>query len=801
VEWRPIEQEVLAELVRSGQPQRYEKEHLRKDAGRTPVELLTHLVKDERGEPEYFFAFMTDITERKRAEEALRESEVRYRSLFEDSPVAMWEDDCSAVKAHLEELVAAGVNDVIAHVLSNPQEYARCISLTRTIDANNAAVRLFEAEDRAELLARNSDLYRRESDRGMYHFWAAMLAGECSATFEEANLSLRGREIHVLETCTVVPGHEATFDRVYVADVDITERVHAEADLREANNRLALAQRAAKAGVWGWDIPSGKLTWSPEFLELFGLPADTEASFDIWRTTLHPDDVEAAEQPLTDAIERHVALESEYRIVRPDGEQRWIAAPGDTFYDESGAPLRMTGICLDITERKQIEEALRQGEARYRALAETSPDIIFVIDREDRILYVNSKAAASVGRSPEELVGALRADLFGGETAARMESSLQLVFETGEPLEVDSQLEYPTGERWVSTSLVPIKDAEGRVEAVFGTSRDITERKRAADELSRYRLLAAEAHDIMLFVRAADGAIVEANAAAEAAYGYSREELLQLRIGDLQPARKGPTINRQVRAAGAEGILFETEHRRRDGTAFPVEVSSRGTTLIDGQAVFLSAIRDISGRKRSDQLLLQGALQLRLTLKAAVAALGSTTEMRDPYTAGHQRRVAELAAAIAAELDWDEGRIETLHTAALLHDLGKIVVPAEILSKPGRLSEIEMQIIRQHPAASAEIVADIDFEGDIAEMVLQHHERLDGSGYPRGLTGEDILPEARVLAVADVVEAMISHRPYRPSRSIEEALAEIEGGAGVLYDPDVCAACVRLIREQGVALS
>jgi putative nucleotidyltransferase with HDIG domain len=209
---------------------------------------------------------------------------------------------------------------------------------------------------------------------------------------------------------------------------------------------------------------------------------------------------------------------------------------------------------------------------------------------------------------------------------------------------------------------------------------------------------------------------------------------------------------------------------------------------------------DVTLIRGAETELAASAVQLRLTLKAAVAALGATAEMRDPFTAGHQRRVAELACAIASELGWRESRIETLRTAALLHDIGTIVVPAEILSKPGRLTEPEVQLIRRHAAAGADTVAELDFEGAVAEMVRQHHERLDGSGYPAGLRGAAILPEACVLAVADVVEAMISHRPYRAALPVEVAMAELQEGAGGRYDAAVCAACMRLFREKGFTL-
>jgi putative nucleotidyltransferase with HDIG domain len=371
---------------------------------------------------------MIDQRRRRRAERTLRESEQRYRSLFEDSPVAMWEEDASAVRTHLEALVAGGVDDVIAYLLDHPEEYSRCVALSRTLDANKAAIRLFEADSREELLARNSDLYRCESDRGIYRFWASMLDGERSVTFEETNISLKGTELHVLETCTVVPGHERAFDRVYIADVDVTER-------REAGEQI---------------------------------------------------------------------------------------------------------------------------------------------------------------------------------------------------------------------------------------------------------------------------------------------------------------------------------------------------------------------RRQADQL--------RRTVEGAVLAMSSIVEMRDPYTAGHQHRVAELAVAIATEMGASEDELDGLRLAALIHDLGKLVVPAEILTKPGRLSVDEFALIKQHSQAGFDIIRSVEFERPVAEIVLQHHERLDGSGYPQGLGGDAILPEARAMAVADVYEAMTSHRPYRPALPPESALAELREGAGSRYDPDTVAACLRIL-DDGFAFS
>jgi putative nucleotidyltransferase with HDIG domain/PAS domain S-box-containing protein len=210
---------------------------------------------------------------------------------------------------------------------------------------------------------------------------------------------------------------------------------------------------------------------------------------------------------------------------------------------------------------------------------------------------------------------------------------------------------------------------------------------------------------------------------------------------------------------------------------------------------------DLTEIRRAEQRLAASSAQLKLTLAGAVAALGATTELRDPYTAGHQRRVAELASAIAAALGWDEGRLELLRTAALLHDIGKILVPAEILAKPGRLTDVEMQIIRQHPVAGADIVEPIGFAPEVAAMIRQHHERLDGSGYPDGLRGDEVIPEARVLAVADVVEAMISHRPYRAALPVAAAVTELGDGAGKRYERAACEVAISFIAGGGFTFS
>lgn len=188
--------------------------------------------------------------------------------------------------------------------------------------------------------------------------------------------------------------------------------------------------------------------------------------------------------------------------------------------------------------------------------------------------------------------------------------------------------------------------------------------------------------------------------------------------------------------------------------------------------------------------------RLRENLENTVQAIAATIEMRDPYTAGHQRRVADLSAAIAREMGLSEERVHALHIAGVIHDLGKIYIPAEILSKPMRLNDAEFNLIKLHPQMGYDILKEVKFQWPIARMVLQHHEKLDGSGYPQGLKGDEIMLEAKILVVADEVEALASHRPYRPALGLNAGIEEITKNRGICYDPDVVDACVKLFRKK-----
>jgi HD-GYP domain-containing protein (c-di-GMP phosphodiesterase class II) len=248
-----------------------------------------------------------------------------------------------------------------------------------------------------------------------------------------------------------------------------------------------------------------------------------------------------------------------------------------------------------------------------------------------------------------------------------------------------------------------------------------------------------------------------------------------------------------------EGGRTELDILRPGGSLMVVEMRVTRTRWEGGKA-YLASLRDISEHNRIKESLKESLEVLENSMTRTVEAMARTLETRDPYTAGHQHRVASLSRAIGEEMGLPDDQIFGIHMAALVHDIGKISIPAEFLTKPGRLSKAEMEMIRCHPQDGYDILKDIPFPWPIARFVVQHQERMDGSGYPLGLSGKEINMEARIIAVADVVEAMASDRPYRPALGLKIALGEISKNSGKFYDPQVVDVCVKLFEEERFAL-
>jgi PAS domain S-box-containing protein len=428
---------------------------------------------------------------------------------------------------------------------------------------------------------------------------------------------------------------------------------------------------------------------------------------------------------------------------------------------------------------------LRESQINYRMIIENNADGILIMDREGSILFANPAA--------ERLFRKSREDLLGNRIGIPL------------PGRGGAEVEIPVGEGGVLTVEMRVAPADWGGETAFLASlRDTSDRKRAEravhESEEKYRSLFEGSIDA-IYITARDGTFLDVSPSTLELFGLPRDDLIGSRIQRLY-ADPDDRARFQVEIE-KNGFVrnYEIRFKRSCGREIDCLLSAILYRSPDGGILgYQGILRDVTEIKRNQEKLRIAFETLRKTMNEIILTMARTLETRDPYTAGHQQRVAKLAQAIGKEMGFSQEGLEGLYMAGMIHDLGKISVPAEILSKPGAINPIEFALIKNHSQVGFDILSKIDFPWPVARIVLQHHERMDGKGYPHGLSGDEILPEARILAVADLVEAMASHRPYRPALGIESALAEIVQNRGKLYDPDVVDACLRLFREKNYSL-
>lgn len=512
---------------------------------------------------------------------------------------------------------------------------------------------------------------------------------------------------------------------------------------------------------------------------------------------------------------------------------------------------------------KRAIEALRASEERYRLIAANIFDVIFVLDMDLRYTYVSPSIAAERGHGSEEMIGRSFSEVLAPASFAKVKEfvSRQLSIEgppgpgaaRAQPLEMEVVRSDGTT-YWAECRFSFLRDPQGRAAAIVGVSRDITARKKAAEEL-RHRLEyegvigAASSRFISIPGAEIRTAIDDTLAAAGSFLGVDRCFILigsqsgensearhewcakgiEPRLTDLGTPgvdaltwiREKLEESEELTVSNVEDLPPEAIAARRALGACGVRSIAAVRMAIDGAPIgFMGAstVRLAQPWRTEAIALLRGVGQvlanafdrlrkseeigatlgrMKRAMDGTIRAFSSLAEVRDPYTAGHQQRVAELARAIAKEMGLPDAQIEGIYVAGMLHDIGKIRVPGEILSKPGRIDDVEYGIIKRHPKIGSDILSSIEFPWPIGEIVLQHHERLDGSGYPNGLSGDEIMLDARILGVADAVEAMLSHRPYRPALAMGDVAEEITQNRGILYDPAVVDAAIDLLTRKG----
>ncbi len=458
------------------------------------------------------------------------------------------------------------------------------------------------------------------------------------------------------------------------------------------------------------------------------------------------------------------------------------------------------------------------GEIELQALIkalELINSYLCIFDFDGKILFMNRKMKSWLGFTDKQSSALQIVDLL---TEPNHDKNLRNIQEylDRDASERELSIRTPDGrEMVVMAKASRLKQGDKIVGGIL-LLEDITERILIKNELlnSKHELMdIIESSPDATLVINREGKILHWNRAMVEITGYTAESMLGkdnyehgwvLYNGNRRPMLIDLIVNPSL------NISHMYTHLRREGD---ILISDNNLAYLKGEQKIMwgmaapiynsqgqvvgaiETIRDITERKREEEELQRSHDQLKVILESTVHALAITTEKRDQYTAGHQERVANLACAIAQEIGVSENIIENIKIAGTLHDIGKLYVPMDILNQTSQLGEIQRLLVMTHSAAGYDTIKEIPFSGPIAEIVLQHHERMDGSGYPKGLKGPDILIEARILAVADTFEAMSSHRPYRPALGIEKAMDEIQKNAGKLYDESIVAACVRLIKE------
>ncbi len=611
---------------------------------------------------------------------------------------------------------------------------------------------------------------------------------------ESANRELRSQVGHREQAEAALRAANETLERRVAERTAELEK--ANKSLRENEQRLAGILNSQDTFICRMDAQY-RMTYMNE---AFAHAYETRIG-DVAFTNIHPDDVERSRIAMAELQKPpHRCFVEVRNQIR--GEWRWIRWENSIIRDGRGELVEIQCVGTDMTEGRHAQERLQESEDRLRPIFEGALDGILVADAHTGMFQAANPAVCHMlGYTVEEMSHLGVADIHPEQDLPHV----MVQFERHRRGEIQTATDVPVMRKDGSVLYTDIKAAPIRLggrECVVGIFRDITERKeaetalRAAEE--QFRGLVEQSIAGTYIIQ--DGKFAYVNPRLAEIFGYSSaDELIGCDVLTVIAEKDHNNVleNIRRRIEGEVGtVSYDFTGLRKDGSMTRIGVhGSRASHR--GRPAVIGLIQDISEKKRAEDQVKRHVAQLETAFMSTVEVATTLSEMRDPYTAGHERRVAEIAVAIGAELGLDERRQEGLRVAGHLHDVGKMTIPAEILAKPSRLTGIEFQLIKGHAQASYDVLKNVKFPWPIAEVALQHHERLDGSGYPHGLKGDAILFEARILAVADVIEAMSSHRPYRPGLGINAALAEIESGRGRIYDPVVADACLRLFREKG----
>ncbi len=491
----------------------------------------------------------------------------------------------------------------------------------------------------------------------------------------------------------------------------------------------------------------------------------------------------------------------DYRIITPSGKSKWIHQNNVLVKNTSGEPIAIEGIVSDVTEQKEHLNHINQEKKKAQRYLDIVGSMIVALDNQGCITLFNQKTSQVLGYSVKEADGLNWFDNFIPEKSV---DEIKEVFNQlisgklqGVEFHENTVLTKDGQERIIAWHNSILYDKGGTISGILSSGEDITDKKKIETELL-LKNLAFENSINAICISDKNLIITHINEALVSTWHFDTiDNAIGIKISALIKDKE--ESDHIIHALNTFG-MWEGEFiaLRQDGTTFNAYALATTISNNSGKIIgYQSSMIDITERKTYEKQLKHSESILKESLTGTISSVAKAIEIRDPYTAGHQQRVAQLSDAIASEMNLTPSQIEGVRLGAIIHDIGKIKLPAEILSKPGRLTELEYNLIKGHTDAGHEILSSVEFLWPIANIAYQHHERLNGSGYPQGLKSDEICIEAKIVAVADVVEAISSDRPYRPGLGIDTALEEIEKNMGILYDETASKTCLKLFREKG----
>ena len=748
---------------------------IRKDGSQKYIEGSISLRKDLSGQPIGFRVIANDFTERKQMEETLRRNEEKYRSILEHIQEAYFEVDLAGNFTFF--------NKSFCRILGYAEEEMMGMNYREYTDKEQAKI-VFQVCNKV------------------------YVTGEPAQVFDWQFIRKDGSKIYVEESISLKKNRFGELAGFRGMVRDVTERRLAEDQIRKSEDKYRTILENIEDGYYEVDLTGNFTFFNDAMCLILGYSRDDLMGMN----NCHYTDKEYSKK-LFEAFNKvyktgEPSKGFDWRIIRKDGTERCIEASASLLKDSLDKPIGFRGILRDITDRKNAEDNLRHSEEKYRNILESMEEGYFEVDLTGNLTFFNDTICRILGYTREELVGMNNRRYTDKEDFERVFQAYNKVYKTGEPSRgFEWQIIRKDGnKRYIEGSISLHKDSSGKPSGFRGVVRDITERRKIEEKLrgeeQRFRALAEQSSDIILLVNR-KGVITYENSAVSI-LGINADN----RIGENVFERVHHDDMKIVYDSFI--ILFNDKNapvqkaeirlRNADGSWHTFE--AMGSNLVRDNVIEAAIVnlRDITERKRADEKLRQTLDSLRKAVGTTIQVMISAVEMRDPYTAGHQSRAANVARAIATEMGLSHDKIDAIRMAGTIHDIGKLSIPSEILTKPSKLTDIEYSIIKEHSQSGYEVLKSVESNLPLAEIVYQHHERMNGTGYPRNLKGDEILLEARIMAVADVVEAMASHRPYRASLGTEKALEEIEKNKGILYDEAVADACLRLFREKNYHL-